>query len=49
MWSEQTGCAEQQIGPDIIYLFNYINFQQFYLIVTVLKSDDILQTANIGQ
>ena len=47
--SEQTGCSEQQIGPDTIYLFNYINLQQFYLIVTVLKFDDILQTATIGQ
>jgi len=48
-WSEHTGWAEQQIGTDTIYLFNYIYLQQFYLIVTVLKSDDILQTANIGQ
>ena len=35
------------------YLFNYTNLQQFYLITKIVtgltKSDNILQSANIGQ
>ena len=52
-WSKNPYVPEEEQSNKLDQtLFSYLIIQickQFYLIVTVLKSDDILQTANIGQ